>query len=194
MAYQRKPKARAGYTGKLAEPMPYFWEFGGLLDYIKESPGEFERITKERQADAYIERLGLLFMHYGIDPAEPSAWRDLTVALAMRHVPGFQLRRAKSVGAPKKWNDARSLKLHADVVVLRRQGLSLDRAIATLIARGGPYRRQRAGSLKVRFKEALTRSPFLQLFKQLRAKGAPVDDWIIETFRGGKAASNMDEN
>ena len=179
MVYKRKPKVRAGYTGKLAEPMPDFDAETAafytltapypatLKDAVKESPKKFERIAKKLQAAAYNERLDLLFAHYGIDPTKPNAWRDLTVALAKRYVPGFQPPRAKSAGAPKKWDDFRYLKLRADVVVLRRQGLSVDAAIQTLISRGGPYRLQKAGSLKARFKEALTRSTPRELFKLL---------------------------
>ena len=61
-----------------------------LKDAVKESPKKFERIAKKLQAAAYNERLDLLFAHYGIDPTKPNAWRDLTVALAKRYVPGFQ--------------------------------------------------------------------------------------------------------
>ncbi len=64
------------------------------------------RQSSHRHADERIIRserrakLSVLFEHFGIDPKRPEAWQALACALAAKHVPGFQVRRA--TGAPAK--------------------------------------------------------------------------------------------
>lgn len=191
MAYQRKPKAH-GYADKLAEPMPNQWELGGLLDF--ESEAKFLEVTKRRAVAVLRDRTLALFDHYRVNPSDPDAWQKLALRLAFKHVPGFQPRRRKPVGKPQKWDDALLLKLHADVMKLRRRGLTLDKAIEDLRTRGGAYRNESRGNLKRRFTEALESVLLGRLLKRLRAEGAPVDDWIIEAYGPGKAPGKKGGN
>src|SRR5882757_2294876 len=61
-----------------------------------------ERVIRSER----LAKLPILFEHFGIDPNSPGAWQALACALAARHVPGFQMRRA--TGAP--------VKVHLDVL------------------------------------------------------------------------------
>jgi hypothetical protein len=55
-----------------------------------------ERIIRSER----LAKLPVLFEHFGIDPKRRDAWQALACALAAKHVPGFQVRRA--TGAPAK--------------------------------------------------------------------------------------------
>ena len=64
------------YDGLLAEPM----HVPGLLSGDEEI-GKWAR----DQATKTI----LLFCHFGVDPTADDSWRQLALALARKHVPGF---------------------------------------------------------------------------------------------------------
>jgi hypothetical protein len=55
-----------------------------------------ERIIQSER----VAKLPALFEHFGIDPKTRGAWQALACALAVKHVPGFQVRHA--TGAPAK--------------------------------------------------------------------------------------------
>ena len=58
------------------------------------------------------KKLGLLFEFFEIDPMADGSWEALACALAIRHVPGFQLTEPKRKrGAKRKWDRAEQLAL-----------------------------------------------------------------------------------
>src|SRR3954471_19897113 len=87
------PKADTSYMGILNEPLPELKPPGLLSD-----PDEEQRWL----GTLVTEKLAALFVHFRIDPAGPDAWCQLAIALALRHVPGFQPPGPKR-GPTKEW-------------------------------------------------------------------------------------------
>lgn len=79
------------YTGDLNNGPSY--PYRGLLA-SPATPSEIEKMLRAEQE----RRLPELLTHFGIDPASADCWRELALALAARHVPGFQWDYAPALG------------------------------------------------------------------------------------------------
>ena len=64
----------------------------------------------------------LLSEVYKIDVSNPKFWLELSMELALRHIPGFSHRRPgkKKHGAPREWTDERLTQLLADIEYLKK--------------------------------------------------------------------------
>ena len=77
----------------------------------------------------------LLFEHFRVDPKGENPWRDLAMALARKHVPGFAPP-PKPQGRPRQRGDDAIALVMSVELLQRRDGLSVRRAIK-LIANAG---------------------------------------------------------
>lgn len=106
MTKQQVPK---NYSGVLSIPLDYHGRGEFPTDLINEYialPPTTSKLFKDR-VDAEIDaacldhtkeqfaKLPALFAHYGISTNEPNYWRKLALALANRHVRGFQIKKPK---------------------------------------------------------------------------------------------------
>ena len=97
----------------------------GLLDQEAVQAVQNETTTK----------MGLLLDHFGIDRASETCWAQLALALAKKHVPGFQPP-PKPQGRPKERSyDVNTLVLLVKLLTLR-DGLSVRAAIRKISATG----------------------------------------------------------
>jgi hypothetical protein len=85
-----KGQSAPDYKGPLAVPVRQL----GLLDSLS------TKAVQEFNSAKY-DTLMLLLEHFGIDPADESRWSKLALALAEKHVPGFQPP-PKPQGRPKE--------------------------------------------------------------------------------------------
>jgi hypothetical protein len=96
---KREPSSgrrRLRYSGALNEPIirPL-----GLLYQQGTEVGDKYLFNEQ------LGRINLLFEHYGIASSDRLRWHKLAFALALVHVPGFQLLdRSPKKGAPQKWS------------------------------------------------------------------------------------------
>lgn len=95
-------KGKRGYTGELLvhilldDPLKAKRRFSPKFPLMVSSA-----VKKQEQAVSAVERQAkfpLLFAHFEIDEADPRRWEKLALALAVQHVPGFQVRH--KAGAP----------------------------------------------------------------------------------------------
>jgi hypothetical protein len=116
----KKPTAEddESYTGILAKPLPK----RSIFDRPEEVDADLD------------EKLKALFDHYGVDPKKETAWMNLALKLARRHVPGFR-GPTKSVGTPpiRKQDDV-TLFMHVELL-RRRDGFSDRQAIKAIVAK-----------------------------------------------------------
>ena len=128
------------FTGRLAEPIKVDGSGCGMVELI--------------------EKLPLLFEHYGIENREDgSSWGLLAVKLAMDLVPGLQLEHVdKRFGRGRKKDDPKELlMLVVDVSrLVDERGLSVSSAARTLAKRrGSRWHKQASGTLKNKFRRAV---------------------------------------
>jgi hypothetical protein len=99
------------------------------------------------------------------------------------HVPGFQilLDNAKAHGRPRKWDGSKYWELYADAKSLELKGMSALSACETL-AKRGRYKGYSKKNLYRRYQEADKKGVLSFFIAKHKAKGAPVDDWIIEQY------------
>jgi hypothetical protein len=121
-------------------------------DNIAQANEEMARLTHEVIAQKWFEKLNLLMKHYSI--ADPNDWFSLALALAVDHVPGFQVWNTlgfeqidqgirlvvhvgrKKTGRPMKWPVQRLDDLLNDVEKTKKQcGVKRDREALDRIAR-----------------------------------------------------------
>lgn len=117
------------YIGILHEPLPGIQPNGLLSD-----PDEEQQLRRA----LVIEKMTALFVHFGINPASPDAWCQLAVALAFRHVPGFQPPRPKR-GRAKEWDLNAQFELCSLIVEYEQRGLSPHAACHDLVKTGRRY-------------------------------------------------------
>jgi hypothetical protein len=108
----------------------------------------------------------LLFRKYGIDPNDQNAWRDLALALARRHEPGYLRPR----GRPKEHDD--DVELILMIELLRcRDGLTIADTCKAIAEKGAIKGKPK--TLQNRYK-ALTRhrhwKVIIRVLKILKAK------------------------
>ena len=93
-------KRRApNYTGALAQPIyleDHYKFTGGLGQSIREP--DTAAIRK-----VGLEKMGLLFEHYEIDPNDEQRWQKLAMSLALAHVPGLQFANRPKPGRKPTW-------------------------------------------------------------------------------------------
>jgi hypothetical protein len=93
-------KRRApNYTGALAQPIyleDHYKFTGGLGQSIREP--DTAAIRK-----VGLEKMGLLFEHYEIDPNDEQRWLELAMSLAFAHVPGLQIANRPKRGPKPTW-------------------------------------------------------------------------------------------
>ena len=182
----KKPPVR--YSGVLAEPM--LWQYPRRSLLLGEpTPDEVEKMTQANSRQL-AERIGALFRHYGIDPADEFAFGQLALKLANDWVPGFHVvfEAPKRAGRPRKWKDGlKSVELFADVKALVRKGHS-ERAACRILVTSSKYAERYKGekerNLHRRYLEALDNAPsfFNRLIESFQSTGAPVESWIVEAF------------
>src|SRR5262245_9787359 len=122
------------YTGTLAEPIyePIKPKIGMLSDQFgrgKDPAQEAKKRAVRRQCEKFAE----LFKHYKLRPGD---WATLACALAIEHVPGFEvyLRTAPQSGASTKWTPAQNDELIDAVndILAGHEGLTIEEAVAHL--------------------------------------------------------------
>jgi hypothetical protein len=89
------------YAGDLAVPISPPRPLGIIESHQSEGQQAYqagwERVSRE------MERKTLsLFRHFKIVPSSEDAWARLALALAARHVPGFEIKTPPRVGRPKR--------------------------------------------------------------------------------------------
>jgi hypothetical protein len=150
-------RAKRRWHGELARPIrPRVIRPLGLCfvdpDTIAQANDEMIRLTNEAIAQKFVEKLDLLMKHYLIP--DPHDWFSLALALAVDHVPGFQIENTlgveqidrgislvehvgrKKTGRPKTWSVDRLDELLNDVEKTKKQfGLMQDREALSRIAR-----------------------------------------------------------
>ena len=146
----KRPKPR--YRGKLAEPqkplltMPLARALSGM------SPDEAvisaEEARDQLRAEV-LEKLRLLLDHYGISRDDKQYWRNLALALARDHVPGFQIAQPTKRGPKKSWMPDEEIRLHMDVSGLVQKGQTVRSACFNLANRA-IYRDRRRNSEALR--------------------------------------------
>jgi hypothetical protein len=167
------------YKAELAEPI-YLSRGRTLADLGK---------TEEQQIDELVDRFhatrvakfGLLFQHYGIDPASEDAWGHLAMSLAFDHVPGmnFAIGEKPRRGRRRSWQDGLGFELVRDVEAIQKDAerpISISAAIELLRKnkkqRWGGYTQE---NLVTRHREAKRRSERLRPIVEamLRPRLAP---------------------
>jgi hypothetical protein len=147
----RKRRAH-NYTGALAQPIyleDHLERVGGLGHLILEP--DLAAIRKRG-----LEKLGLLFNHYKIDPSdEQQSWRKLAISLAVAHVPGLQVANRPKPGQKATWLTGQGDELVRDVEdVKSRTGKRTGDAIAELQKEpGGMWKKYDPKSLAARYRE-----------------------------------------
>ncbi|HVM79906.1 MAG TPA: hypothetical protein VMU06_12870 [Stellaceae bacterium] len=135
---QKSRNTRRGtspYTGGLAKPLT-------TPEYLL---GESE---KRRAEIAY--KIELAFRHYGIEPATPTAWQDLAMALLRQHCPGF---RSETRGRKETvWTPRARKQLYRDVLQKTASGMGAEEACEELTETRA-WRRYQASTLKDIFEQ-----------------------------------------
>jgi len=131
-----------------------------------------KRLMTPEQLDTYHKdrtlQLERLFEKYGIYPSGEHAWRDLALALARRHEPGFSSRKS---GSPKKHDD--DVELIFMIELLRcRNRLSISGACKAIAEMGAIKGKPTAKTLQNRYKELKRHGwkAFIQGFDIFKAK------------------------
>jgi len=123
-------KRRApNYTGALAQPiyLEDYYKPRGLGQAIQEP--DIAAINKRG-----LEKMGLLFNHYKIDPSDEQSWQKLAISLARAHVPGLRFANRPKRGRKPTWKTGRYDELVRAVDdVKSRTGKSTNEAIAELL-------------------------------------------------------------
>ena len=105
------------YTGILVKPLPKRSIF-----------------NRPEEVDAELDdKLKALFDHYGVDPKKETAWVNLTLKLARRHVPGFRGPPREPGRPPERKLDDLTLFLHVELWK-KRDELSEREAIKKIAA------------------------------------------------------------
>jgi hypothetical protein len=76
-----------------------------------------------RQSDIWrVRALALIEYEFGIQPDDPRWWERLATGLAVRHVLGFYIKKArdKKHGAPLEWDQLQLAELFADIEFLKK--------------------------------------------------------------------------
>src|SRR5262249_10297699 len=121
-------------------------------DNIAQANEEMTRLTEEAIEQELFQKLDLLMKHYSIP--DPNDWRSLALALAVDHIPGFQVENnlgiekigqgiglvvhttRKKTGRPTTWPVERRDELLNDVEkTKKRYGLKRDREALDRLAR-----------------------------------------------------------
>lgn len=106
--YQKKRKpVIGGYQGVLEKPI--------MLPIHSSlfSAEEYDQFV----ASLYDTKLNALYRHYNIDVNSPSSSKELIMALAMDHVPGFkpvypEQKPKNKIGKPPIWTEAGGIELY----------------------------------------------------------------------------------
>jgi hypothetical protein len=131
------PKANNPYMGILDEPLPELKPPGLLSDPDEEQqPG----------CALVIEKFTALFVHFRIDPASPDGWCQLAIALAVRHVPGFQPPGPKP-GRAKEWDMNAQFELCSLIAEYEQRGSNPHAACHDLVKPGRRYEGKDAKTL-----------------------------------------------
>jgi hypothetical protein len=92
------------YPGELRQPIglpdPHYWQrrFSARGPLLRTSQTQAREVAEIERALA--GKLPALFAHFGIREDDPDRWRQLALALARKHVPGFGV--VHATGAPTK--------------------------------------------------------------------------------------------
>ena len=108
--------------------------YSGVLG--KKIPRDEAPSTADEWTNFLKPRLRLLLDHYEIARDDPNRWIELSMWLAVNHVPGFEY---SPKGAPTKWGENEEFKLFSRVVELTKRGNSIRNA-CRLLAKKEPYK------------------------------------------------------
>jgi hypothetical protein len=158
------------YTGPLAEPM--------CRPTWLDSPE-----TKDAWAIERSNKMLLLFKHFGVNPLAENAWRDLAMALAERHVPGFGSPRKR--GRPREHQEE-DMTLVLLVELLRRRDRVGVKAAIRKIADARIFNRTDETLLANHKKAAKEQAALLQFFERVaEGLGQPIFVQCLEDAVGG---------
>jgi len=78
---------------------------------------------------------------FKIDASNPKFWLELSMELALRHIPGFSHRRPdkKKHGAPREWTNERLTQLFADIEYCKKMTGMTVKDICRLLPRANGY-------------------------------------------------------
>ena len=166
------PKAEFDFEALIREHKKTEWgkQPTTFLSKLLMTPEQLEAYRKDR-----ILQLERLFQKYGIDPDGQHAWRDLALALARRHEPGFSSRKS---GSPKKHDDDAELIFIIELLRCRNR-LSIPEACKAIAEMGAIKGKPTAKALQNRYKELKRHGwkAIIQGFDILKAK-VGVDQYI----------------
>lgn len=138
-------KKSAKFEGPLAEPIKVSLRSKDLASFGKPlTSEEVDELNSKEFSRSFFEelqKLPLLFKHYGIDPnpdSDPYGIRfmRLSLCLAEDFVPGFQIsssEKPNAAGRPKNWNFEKQLQLIADFQTSRRDGETQRQTLGQLL-------------------------------------------------------------
>lgn len=150
----RRPAKESLYPGKLNEP---------LEPKLSPPPIESEEYPEDvAPAGAsedpefawrleYDEKFDLLSDHFSIARDDPERWMKLALALAIRHVPGFQEKRPETRGRRRKWEASDEFVLWYEFDVLVKSGKT-ERQAAKILLERHPTIKASSAALLIRLK------------------------------------------
>jgi len=143
---RRKLPSGVVYDGPLAEPI-----YPSFFDVVL---GTVEKSAHEQR----IRKLPTLLSKYGLDHADPEALMKLALQLAIDHVPGMQIGRARpNSGRPRTWKSGLGEHLVRDVENCRsrsRKKIGVTQAIQYLKRNSPDWGKFEVNTLETRYYEA----------------------------------------
>ncbi|MGH7008504.1 MAG: hypothetical protein ACRED7_08880 [Stellaceae bacterium] len=161
------------YPGKLNEPLDPHVNLPPIEseEYPEEAPpaepggdSEFEWRLE------YDEKCGLLCDHFSIARDDPDRWMKLALALAKRHVPGFQEKHPETRGRRREWEIGEEFALWYEFDVLVKSGKK-ERPAAEILLKHHPDIKASPAALVIRLK---------RFNKSLKVQ---LEDWWIHKRR-----------
>jgi hypothetical protein len=169
----KETKAQAEYTGILAEPM---YVKPNLLPDVQER----ERV---RAFESFAHKFVALFEHFGIDRTHSGSETELIIALAKKHVPGFQVvdDLPPAAGRPPKWAGWDGIKLYKLFLKYKQAGYSIEDAAEQIRQHEPGYQSETQTGLYRRYFEISKKNEMLQLFREgAEELGVDLDEFFLK--------------
>jgi hypothetical protein len=152
------PSASPPYKGELASPIvePHYYRgLDGGIGSIPPHKGPLSKYQAQQRVSAkQAQKLDLLFEWYQIDKKATDRWLQLSIALALAHVPGMKVIERSRSPKPSFWKDGGFRALVEGVDRIRLNGnMTIPQAIEQL-KKENPDQWQKRTSLESRLTEA----------------------------------------
>ena len=146
---------------ELRQPIYLSMFMPGLMGAMPMNPMLEAHEKETRIRKARIEKLKLLFHHYGIRSADDSIWFKLAYALAMDFVPGMTVSTSPpgKVGRPARSSKNKNASLSCDIEEFAlRRGITASRAATLLVKPRARYKGEKHRVLYERYRRFTKRS------------------------------------